>query len=215
MTVGSLKLTYFVLPNALSGRGGAVRFFLLRRGLPFVDDAFPMADWEARKQRLLASGDSPTGQLPVLYQDGVPLTEHHAILRKLSRRLGEYGSDEARDYAVDRLASLANDWRTAVLSGIFGDDAARQKYLDGREALYKLWDGLVEKAGGSGAHALAGGTSYVDDLLFGLLWDDGRAFGFDVQDAAPTLKAFFNAYRAQPKAAEWADGAAEQAAASA
>jgi hypothetical protein len=57
------------------------------------------------------AGESLTGHLPVLFLDGKPLIETNAILRRLSKRLQQYGTDEERDYRVDAVVDASEDFR--------------------------------------------------------------------------------------------------------
>lgn len=57
------------------------------------------------------AGESLTGHLPVLFLDGKPLIETNAILRRLSKRLQQYGTDEERDYGVDAVVDASEDFR--------------------------------------------------------------------------------------------------------
>uniref|UniRef100_A0A383V3Y5 GST N-terminal domain-containing protein n=1 Tax=Tetradesmus obliquus TaxID=3088 RepID=A0A383V3Y5_TETOB len=215
-----LKLKYFDLSGfgGLSGRGGSVRFFLLANGIPFTEEVVDWAGWGAGlKQEAMASGESPTGHLPLVYLPGSsssspPLLETFAILRRLAKRDGQYGSDEERDYAADVAADATVEFRSALLDSAFGGPDAKLSYTtspDKRPHFYSVMEALLQRFGSSSSHAVGSSASFADAVVFAVLWDDVAVHGHDeaLWGSNPRLAGFFRAYLAQPAVLGWCKGA--------
>lgn len=203
-----VKFKYLGLPNGLSGRGGALRFFFLAAGVPFEEDLIPMDEWYAgKKQAVTDSGEAPLGVLPVVYIGGKKYLEHIATIRYIARRLGLYGSDAEADHAADAVGdeypAFRNAWVVALMSS---DDAEKAAYAAARPKYYDNLATIISVAGGSGAHTTASGSlTHADALVFSILWDDSRVHGADELKARLSLLAFYNAFKALPAVAKWCD----------
>jgi glutathione S-transferase len=209
--IGPVTLKYFNFKpghGGASGRGGALRFLLLATGIAFEEDKVAVSDWPETKQKLVASGVSPAGYLPVLTVNGKHLTEHHAIMRRFSAQLGLYGGDVERDYLIDSLAEATTSWRWHWVSSLEGGEV-KDKYVSTQRAEhYKAFEQLLEQHGASGAFAVSGAKlSFADVLLFSQLWDDCVAYGSDLLKASPRLLAFYKAFSVQPRVAAWCEDA--------
>ncbi|WIA40805.1 hypothetical protein OEZ86_004483 [Tetradesmus obliquus] len=215
-----LKLKYFDLSGfgGLSGRGGSVRFFLLANGIPFTEEVVDWAGWGAGlKQKAMASGESPTGHLPLVYLPGSsssspPLLETFAILRRLAKRDGQYGTDEERDYAADVAADATVEFRSALLDSAFGGPDGKLAYTsspDKRPYFYKVMEALLQRFGSSSSHTVGSSASFADAVVFAVLWDDVAVHGHDeaLWGSNPGLAGFFRAYAAQPAVLGWCKGA--------
>lgn len=216
-----LKLKYFDLSGfgGLSGRGGSVRFFLLANGIPFTEEVVDWAGWGAGlKQEAMASGESPTGHLPLVYLPGSSssssplLLETFAILRRLAKRDGQYGSDEERDYAADVASDATVEFRSALLDSAFGGPDAKLSYTtspDKRPHFYSVMEALLQRFGSSSSHAVGSSASFADAVVFAVLWDDVAVHGHDeaLWGSNPRLAGFFRAYLAQPAVLGWCKGA--------
>jgi glutathione S-transferase len=188
--------------GGLVGRGGAVRFFMLRHGIKYNEKLLAWGDWTQNHKAAAAEGPNPSAHLPIVTLNGQHLTEHHAIMRRFSKQLGEYGSDVDRDYLVDRTASASNEWRDSW-SAAMSDAAAKEKYLPKRADFYRIFSKYHEMDHGANSHLVGDAPSYADDLLFAVLWDDTHVHGTDALKAAPRLQEFYDAYLAQPAISAW------------
>jgi glutathione S-transferase len=193
--------------GGLAGRGGAVRFFMLRHGLQYNEKLISLGDWTQKHKARAAEGQNPSAHLPIVTLNGQHLTEHHAIMRRFSKQLREYGSDVERDYLVDRTASAYNEWRDLRSAANF-DSAAKEKYLARRSDFYRIFSKYHEMDHGADGHMVGDAPSYADDLMFAVLWDDIRVYGTDALKAAPRLQQFYDAYLAQPAISAWCSAAA-------
>lgn len=68
-------------------------FFFLANNIPYVDEVVEFAKWGEEKQRLIASGESPMGYLPIVYDGDQAFTEHHSIVRYYATKVGLYGKE--------------------------------------------------------------------------------------------------------------------------
>lgn len=192
--------------GGLAGRGGAVRFFMLRNGIEYNETLYPFDEWTNEIKSECIKEHNPAGHLPVLILAGDSLTEHHATLRMFSKQVGEYGSDLKRDYLVDRTADASNEWRDQWAAGIF-DEEAKRKYCANREQLYNRFSKFLKLNGAEGGHVVGDKPSFADDLLFAILWDDGRTYGTELLPQSPALNTFFEEYKKQPTISAWCTAA--------
>jgi glutathione S-transferase len=161
-----IRLKYFNLGN-FGGRGGVVRFALLANNIPFTNDFIAEEDWPAEKAKLIASGLSPGGYMPVVYDGDKVLTEHQSISRYYSKQAGSYGKDASVDYAQDAAAESMKEWRADWVVALLGNDEAKQKYTASLAQRYATLDANLAKSKG-----LSGGFSVGDAAVFGQVHDD-------------------------------------------
>lgn len=57
-----------------------------------------------------------SGHIPIVYVDGEPLIESFAVLRKISKQVGEYGKNDDHDYLVDMVADSVAEFRCVCTS---------------------------------------------------------------------------------------------------
>jgi glutathione S-transferase len=194
----------------LAGRGGAVRFFMLRHGIKYDEKLLAWGDWMQNHKAKTAEGPNPSGHLPIVTLNGQHLIEHHAILRRFSKQVGEYGTDVDLDYLVDRTASASNEMRDRLGEGLT-DPAAKEKYLAARTEFYRVFSKYHEMDHGANSHMVGDAPSYADDLMFALLWDDSHIHNTEPLKAAPRLQQFHDAYLAQPAISAWCSAASKAA----
>lgn len=204
-----IKLKYFDLSplNGFSGRGGAIRFYMLLHNIRFEEEYVKFDDWGSHvKADVIKSGESPTGHLPIVYIDGQPKIESYAILRKFSKQLGEYGKDEDHDYMVDMVADAVAEFRSAVVQSALGSTEDKTSYLtDKRKQFYTMLNTLINQCNGKGAHVVGDRASFADCVAFAVLWDDVATHGKDpgLWEQNPMLGAFFEAYLKQGPVMTW------------
>jgi glutathione S-transferase len=192
--------------GGLAGRGGAVRFFMLRHGIKYDEKLLAWGEWTQNHKARAAEGQNPSAHLPIVTLNGQHLTEHHAIMRRFSKQLGEYGADVDRDYLVDRTASASNEWRD-LWAAALSDPAAKEQYRVRRTDFYRIFSKYHEMDHGANGHMVGDAPSYADDLLFAILWDDSHGHGTDALTATPRLQQFYDAYLAQPAISDWCSAA--------
>ncbi|GMR45050.1 hypothetical protein PMAYCL1PPCAC_15244, partial [Pristionchus mayeri] len=96
----SYKLSY------VDGRGYAEvsRQLFCLSGTPFEDHRISREEWPSILESL------PFGQVPVLYVDGHPLPQSHAIARYLAQQFGFAGNSPFEAAWVDALADQHKDY---------------------------------------------------------------------------------------------------------
>lgn len=95
-----LKLSYF---DFHGGRAEPTRLALAIGGIAFEDHRFAFAEFaELRKA-------TPFGQVPVLYVDGVQVTQSDAILRYAGKLAGLYPADPLQALLCDEVLSVVED----------------------------------------------------------------------------------------------------------
>lgn len=89
MLGGDVHFKYFTLPPGFVGRGGVVELFMAYHGIRCEEErvAFPWASPEIKK-KLVESGESLTGTLPVVTLGGQHLCGHLPILRFFENKVG-------------------------------------------------------------------------------------------------------------------------------
>jgi hypothetical protein len=99
-----LVFKYLALPVA--ARGGVLRFFLLSHGVAFEEQLIAMNTWSTEKQRLISSGENPSGTVPIIYAKSSDTSKYTgdahpqriAVSRYLARVEQLTSDDPFRDY---------------------------------------------------------------------------------------------------------------------
>jgi hypothetical protein len=164
---GPVRLRYYNLGN-LGSRGGVVRFFFLYHGINHTNEWLALGpEWTLEKQRLIATGESPGGYIPVVYDGDKTLTEHHSIVRYYAKKVGVYGKDDWADFVSDNVAESTKEWRASWVAAVVGDDANKATYAASLPARYTTLEALLKKYKGLGTHFSVG-----DAVIFGQVYDD-------------------------------------------
>jgi glutathione S-transferase len=208
---------YIDLPVA--ARGGVLRFFLLSHGVSFEEELIPMSGdtWSTEKQRLITSGENPSGTVPIVYSknstdstDAHP--QHIAVSRYLARVYQLTSEDSYKDYVQDLVADEYLGFRDQWVAATFGGNAEEKaKYsteklpvqLTKFNALYAQFK--TEEVFLS-VSAKTGQPLWGDAAVFGLLWDHTMTGYITVQELEqmyPHLAALFAAYHAIPAVNQW------------
>ncbi|EGT40985.1 hypothetical protein CAEBREN_13946 [Caenorhabditis brenneri] len=200
------KLSYFPIRFA----GEIPRQILAYAGQKFEDNRIPQADWPALKSTM------PFGTLPVLYVDGKPLGQSHAISRFLARQYGINGRcpwEEAQVNAIaDQFKDYFNDIRTynLVKMGFAQGDADKlykETFLPNFKNNYAFFTSYL-KASGAG-FLIGDSLSWVDLLVAqhtsDLLPDSGSVFATSASifDEFPELKAHQKKIHSIPNIKKW------------
>jgi glutathione S-transferase len=214
-----LVFKYLALPVA--ARGGVLRFFLLSHGVAFEEQLIAMNTWSTEKQRLISSGENPSGTLPIIYaknnndisdSTGDAHPQHIAVSRYLARVYQLTSEDPYKDYVQDLVADEYLGFRDQWVATTFGgNDETKAKYstvslpiqLTKFNALYQQFK--TEETFLS-TSAKTRQPLWGDAAVFGLLWDHtmtGYLTVEDLNDKYPHLAALFAAYHAIPAVNHW------------
>jgi glutathione S-transferase len=198
MTITSVpKITYFRLPY--EGRASAIYMMLTDAGVEYTVSDFDFKEWLPIKEKLIASGLSPNGTVPLLELDGKSYVHQLPILRVLARRLGKYGgNNEDEVYEIDSFADMLNDFSMAWARSHWGDAADKAKYINEHQPRYLSG---VERflARKEGPYILGHEISYADFNLQATLMNT-KITSFDEY---PHIKAFSEAIRARSGVAKY------------
>lgn len=129
-----IKLSYFDMNG---GRAEPVRLALAIGGIAFEDHRFSFAEFaDVRKT-------APFGQVPVLWVDGVQVTQCDAMLRYAGKLSGLYPSDAFQALRCDEVAYVVEEATTKLgptfrLTGE-AQKAARTALVEGSMPVYLKW----------------------------------------------------------------------------
>jgi glutaredoxin len=214
MTISTDSPVVFEYLNLLpyGARGGVTRFFMLSQGIDFEEKLYAMGDeWAEEKERLIKSGDNPSGTSPNLFSNGKAHPQHIAVSRYLARIHRVTSGDDYKDYVQDMVADEYQGFRNQWVSVAFGgDEDVKAEYKKGDlvkhlvkfDALYesfKTHDVFLSTS------AKTGQPLWGDAAVYGLLRDHVLT-GFitvDDLDNYPRLSAMYGAYEKIPAISEW------------
>eukprot|EP00439_Symbiodinium_sp_Y106_P068571 s531_g11.t1 len=205
-----LRLEYLALPAPISGRGGALRFFLLANKVVFSEKLHALADWGSMKAKYVAEGISPAGHLPLLWVGDGPACSEHISLMRLVAGLVQLKNVKDADcwslYTQDMIADAYTEWRSDWAAATFGsNDAAKETYKAGVLGRLKQFEGVITKAGVKGAFVSGDLPLWGDSALFSLI-SDNIATGYIEADAVkefPLLFQICKAYANLEAVASW------------
>lgn len=192
------ELVYFPIP----GRAEPIRLLFALAGVDFVDTRVPFEKWPEHKP------GSPLGQMPYLIetseQGSTVFPQSQAILRRLARRWGLYGSTENEQTDIDIAADTVTDLRDRWVQLIFGGkntEEARAKFVAETVPMHATRiTRLLHKHGGP--FVLGARTSFADAMLFDLV---NRLTELDTSCLAdyPALRGAHAAFAAIPAVAAY------------
>lgn len=199
----------------LGARGGVTRFFLLSQGIEFDEDLVtPGANWAAEKERLIQSGENPSGSVPILYsKDGSAHPQHIAVSRYLARVNKVTSGDDYKDYVQDLVADeyqgFRDHWVKVTFSGS-DEDKATYKTKEVPAYLTKfnsLYDSFMTDDIFLSRSAATNQPLWGDAAVYGLLRDHVLTDYLTVEDLAdyPKLAAMYEAYAKIPAVKRWLD----------
>eukprot|EP00922_Rhytidocystis_sp_ex-Travisia-forbesii_P054554 GHVS01080849.1.p1 GENE.GHVS01080849.1~~GHVS01080849.1.p1 ORF type:complete len:528 (+),score=111.03 GHVS01080849.1:268-1851(+) len=170
-----------------AGQGGAIRFFLLGKQIKHSFVEVDEASWHNEKHLFAQSHGLPSPELPILSHNGIGFYGSTAVLRYLTKKLGEYGSDVRKDFIADVVTDKLTVWRAALdeasdvlLRGLsepalYGYISRRTSYFDDVENILSYYTTNSEIIGqdGSGSSFFTGNNPVMCDFyLFAILYDD-------------------------------------------
>ena len=129
-----LKLSYF---DTHGGRGEPVRLALVIGGVAFEDHRFSFGQFAGIRET------TPFGQVPVMYVDGVQVTQSDSLLRYAGKLAGLYPSDPLQALLCDEVAYVVEE-ANVKLGPTFrmsGEEqkAARLTLVNGSMPVYLGW----------------------------------------------------------------------------
>lgn len=185
------------------GRGEQIRLALAEAGVPFEQPSFAFGDQDAMKKYFedcRCKGGNLTTNVPMLYIDGLYLTQSSAVLKYVARKFGMYPVDPVAAYEVDNLIAAADDLRTAnykPMKMFGGGEKELKSYLEG---LPKHLDNFVRLLGSR--DYFAGGFTVADLTIYDTL-DVAERQVPGTLAKYPTLKAFHARVEARQNIATW------------
>ncbi|KAL4732022.1 hypothetical protein ACLX1H_001027 [Fusarium chlamydosporum] len=163
---------YHYLAIGKLGRGEVVKLFMKDAGIPFEEKRYAYDDtWKETSEKLKTQGITRTGRLPAIEYKGQILNQHIAILRFLSRELGEYDGKTNHDkYLADAVADIYTEWRAAWVSNL---NNASESY---KNTTVPDYHDLLDKyySDREGPYLLGDEISYADFAVYMSLDNDTR-----------------------------------------
>jgi glutathione S-transferase len=211
-------LVFKYIAMLVAACGGVLHFFLLSHGVSFEEELIPMSGdtWSTEKQRLIASGENPSGTVPIVYSKNTDSNDAHpqhiAVSRYLARVYQLTSEDSYKDYVQDLVADEYLGFRDQWVAATFGGNAdEKAKYstetlpsqltkFDALYAQFKTEEVFLSVS------AKTGQPLWGDAAVFGLLWDHTMTGYITVQELEqkyPHLAALFAAYHAIPPVNQW------------
>lgn len=171
-----LKLSYF---DFHGGRGEPARLAMAIGGIAFEDHRFSFPEFpEVRKT-------SPFGQVPVLFVDGVAITQCDAINRYVGKLAGLYPTDPYQALLCDEVMFVVEEasMKLGPTFRMSGEEqkAARLALVNGSMPQYLTW--LQDKLKVAGGEYFADGRLTVADLK---VFVDVRGLNSGRLDHVPT-----------------------------
>ncbi|PRP85238.1 glutathione S-transferase Mu 6-like [Planoprotostelium fungivorum] len=111
MSTESQKPTLYYFD--LRGKGEVIRLLLEAAEIDYEYVSIPLATWNDNKQRYVAQGLIPFGQVPSLAVGDQVYAQSQAILRYLGRKHDLTSTTEPDHYRIDSLCGIIDDWRNA------------------------------------------------------------------------------------------------------
>ena len=192
------------------GRGGVTRFFLLSQGISFDEDL--VANWAQEKERLVESGENPSGSVPILYsKNGDAHPQHIAAARYVARVYGLTSGDDYEDYVQDLVSDEYQGFRDQWAAATFrGNDEAKKVYKDNVVPVQlKKFNALYESFKTHDIFLSVSSKTdqplWGDAAIYGLLRDHIVSGYLTREDLTvyPRLMAMFTAYEDIPAIKTW------------
>lgn len=169
------------------------------------------------KKRLIASGENPSGSVPVISNEGNPQhqhSQHIAVSRYLARVYRVTSGDDYKDYVQDLVADeyqgFRDEWVKVTFSGSDEEKAAYKegnliKQLTKFNALYETFktdDTFLSVS------AKTGNPLWGDAAVYGLLRDHILSKYISLEDLTPypKLSAMYLEYEKIPAVQKWLEG---------
>jgi len=208
-----VSMKYFA-PFGRNSRGGAVRFMLADNGIPFTYEPIIFGEWfEKTKAEWTASGVAPEGRVPVLTVGDQHYNQSHAILAYLGDKTGMAGKDVEERYRLNAVHDVLKDLQDqmvekALLPYVMGGvkDAFDKFYADEGKMFYTALEMYYKRWSGAGPYLCGARATYVDFLLFSILWDIRAPMDDAFKAAFPKLAACMAAVEARPNMVKYLAG---------
>ncbi|XP_076174202.1 glutathione S-transferase S4 [Ptiloglossa arizonensis] len=194
------KLVYF---NVM-GLGEPIRFILSYAGVEFEDvRVFSLTD-----EWLKMKSTTPFGQLPMLEMGGKIYTQSLPICRYLAKQFNLAGSTDLDNLQIDAIAHAIYDFRIIMIRNYYKADEVSKANM--KENLFKVtiphyMNALEELAKNNGGYLHGGKLTYAD--LYFVATSDAlnTAYGGDITEDKPHLKALKEKILALPRIKAWVE----------
>jgi len=103
--------------------GEPIRWTLKLAGKEFEEERIPIEEFKNHKSRF------PLGQVPILYENGVELTQSTPIISYLCRKFGFISQDEFINYRGAEIVEIVTDARAPFRAWMFGTDETKNAQL--------------------------------------------------------------------------------------
>ena len=202
----TLKLTYFDGP----GRAEPIRMVLTIAGIPFEDHRVKYPEFGSLKEQ----GTLPLGSVPVLWVDGLAMTQTGAMLR-YAAHLGApelYPSDAMQAFIVDSVLDSFNDTLShALMPSLFERDPAKKLEMRAAFAagpmtrVFRYTEGLLGRS--EGPFLIGAQLSIADFVVAQQILQilSGTLDGLTAESLAPypKLRRLAEAFAAEPRVAAY------------
>jgi len=183
-----------------------VRLYMLSLGVPFEqkDCAFGGDEWKAVKSELIASGNNPSGALPILEDGDIILSESNTIMRyvanKYNKQIGDCHTAAINDMLLDKVIPLRDSSIGAALSS---SDEQKAQHKASRAQHYDILEILLKKHIHTNNGLLGGDRLLPADIsVFAVVQDDARLFG-PIEGKYPALEKLLNSVAKHPVVEAW------------
>nr|XP_054773642.1 S-crystallin SL11-like [Lytechinus pictus] len=197
------KLIYF----NFRARAECARLLFAQAGVEYEDCRLTQDEFKAIKEDVTKV---PLGQLPVLEIDEhPPLPQSHAIERYLAKKLGLYGKDDGETVRIDVACESIRDLVTYLMKIYFESDTTKKAELEksfiekDSVTILTAMTRVLEKQSEQGKGYFIGDSMTLADIAIFNFFDGLFKHMPALIDKYPTLRAFEDKMRAEPKIAAW------------
>ncbi|CAO3699783.1 unnamed protein product [Rhizopus stolonifer] len=201
-----ITLQYFTVNDKITfGRGKNIKLLLVYDGLDHEYIRVPITaeDWFPLKAQLIENGFY-TATLPVIKIENKVYGKAVPIMRYLSTKL-EYkyhGSNDEENFALDMMTDVLNDWFEDGKKAIFGDEEAKQNYLETQKSKwYEMFEKYYQQSA-KGPYILGDKITYIDFMVYHLIDDEDS---IPTLGNCPNIKLFVEEFEKCPKIKEYLD----------
>lgn len=185
------------------GRAEAIRLTFAEARVVYEESTFTPEEWPEVKEKGVADGSLPFGQLPVVsvgFQ--LHLAQSHAILRYLGRKYGMYQGTNEELARIDMIVDGVEDMRRKYSALVYDPEFSSKK--DAYLADIKVWLGYMEnfRKHSHGEFIVGDTFSIADIALFDIL-DVNMRISSAILDGFPYLKTHYSLTKSRPNIAAY------------
>eukprot|EP00917_Polyrhabdina_sp_WS-2016_P009946 GHVP01021833.1.p1 GENE.GHVP01021833.1~~GHVP01021833.1.p1 ORF type:complete len:375 (+),score=36.69 GHVP01021833.1:114-1238(+) len=209
--IGTVEVHYFSLGKFV-GRGGHIRLYLLLKCIKHSTVDIPVDEhWDEKKDSQYRNpSTNPDGTLPVVVHNDRYMSETHASLRYIAKKIGEYGANHQADYMADMVVDKLSYWRDEVQEAIQQclQKQIPKRYHEARGHFFTTHEMILQQNGVLGY--LSDSPTWCDAVLAAILWDDMKLMEDypemkNYLDECPKIRALYEKFLSEPLVEEWLD----------